>query len=173
MINYYYTCDTYDEMMANPSFFPTGSTIILNSNGAAYNMLAAGFVIKPIAEPGTAAWGTISGNINLQLDLQTQFNTKASSSHAHVIADVTGLQPALNNKSETTHNHNASYEPINSNIQAHILSVHAPTNAQKNSDITLAEIEAKLVGVLTSHSHPGGGGGLSQPEVLKLMTFRI
>lgn len=30
---------------------------------------------------------------------------------------------------------------------------HAPSNAQKNSDITKAEIEAKLTGVIASHSH--------------------
>lgn len=40
---------------------------------------------------------------------------------------------------------------------------HAPSNAQKNSDITKAEIEAKLTGAITSHTHyyagsstPGG-----------------
>ena len=35
----------------------------------------------------------------------------------------------------------------------HSTSTHAPTNAQKNSDITKAEIEAKLTGTITSHSH--------------------
>ncbi len=35
----------------------------------------------------------------------------------------------------------------------HSLSVHAPTDAQKNSDITKAEIEAKLTGNITSHTH--------------------
>jgi len=29
----------------------------------------------------------------------------------------------------------------------------APSNAQKNSDITKAEIEAKLIGEISSHSH--------------------
>lgn len=37
--------------------------------------------------------------------------------------------------------------------KTHALSAHAPSNAQKNSDITKAEIEAKLTGALTSHSH--------------------
>lgn len=36
---------------------------------------------------------------------------------------------------------------------AHSISAHAPSNAQKNSDITKAEIEAKLTGVITSHTH--------------------
>ncbi len=35
----------------------------------------------------------------------------------------------------------------------HALSQHAPANAQKNSDITIYEIEAKLIGNLTSHNH--------------------
>jgi len=35
----------------------------------------------------------------------------------------------------------------------HALSKHAPANAQKNSDITISEIEAKLIGNITSHNH--------------------
>lgn len=61
------------------------------------------------------------------------------------------------------------FEPANSNIQAHVMSVHAPGNAQKNSDITKDEIEAKLIGELTSHTHPGGGGGLTQQQIEGLL----
>ena len=39
----------------------------------------------------------------------------------------------------------------------HATSAHAPTNAQKNSDITKAEIEAKLIGVITTHTHKYAG----------------
>lgn len=42
---------------------------------------------------------------------------------------------------------------------------HAPSNAQKNSDITKEEIEAKLVGEITSHSH-ASSGGLTQAQIL-------
>jgi len=35
----------------------------------------------------------------------------------------------------------------------HSQATHAPSNAQKNSDITKAEIEAKLTGSITSHTH--------------------
>lgn len=38
----------------------------------------------------------------------------------------------------------------------HRNSAHAPSNAQKNSDITKAEIEAKLIGTISSHSHASG-----------------
>jgi len=56
-------------------------------------------------------------------------------------------------------------EPANVNIQAHVNSTHAPASAQVNADITKAEIEAKLTGEITSHTHPGGGGGLSQQQI--------
>lgn len=46
----------------------------------------------------------------------------------------------------------------------HSQAAHAPSNAQKNSNITKAEIEAKLTGELSSHSH-AGGGALSYTEL--------
>ena len=39
----------------------------------------------------------------------------------------------------------------------HSQSAHAPSNAQKNSDITKAEIEAKLTGAITTHTHSYAG----------------
>lgn len=41
-------------------------------------------------------------------------------------------------------------------IDSHLASAHAPSNAQANADITKAEIEAKLTGAIASHSHSGG-----------------
>lgn len=62
-------------------------------------------------------------------------------------------------------NHSHSYEPADSAIQTHIQSTHAPSTAQKNSDITKGEIEAKLIGAITSHSHSGG----ADPFMAKLI----
>ncbi|HBJ75675.1 MAG TPA: hypothetical protein DDY86_09300, partial [Syntrophaceae bacterium] len=42
---------------------------------------------------------------------------------------------------------------------SHSQAAHAPSDAQKNSDISKAEIEAKLTGEISSHTHAGGGGG--------------
>jgi hypothetical protein len=39
----------------------------------------------------------------------------------------------------------------------HSQAPHAPSNAQKNSDITKAEIEARLTGAITSHTHNYAG----------------
>ena len=56
-------------------------------------------------------------------------------------------------------------EPANANIQAHVTAPHAPADAQKNSDITKAEIEAKLTGEVSTHSHAGGSA-----SVLEIVT---
>lgn len=77
--------------------------------------------------------------------------------HTHATGDVTGLNAALDGKSSTSHDHTGVYELANVNIQTHVGSAHAPSNAQKNSDITKAEIEAKLTGEISSHTHAGGG----------------
>ena len=63
-------------------------------------------------------------------------------------------------------------EPANSNIQAHISSTHAPSNAQKNSDITKTEIEAKLTGTISTHTHANSttttNGLMSSSDKVKL-----
>jgi hypothetical protein len=70
------------------------------------------------------------------------------------LSDQTDLDTALDSK-----------EAANANIQAHVISAHAPSNAQKNSDITKAEIEAKLTGEIATHTHAGGG---ADPFLVKL-----
>lgn len=42
---------------------------------------------------------------------------------------------------------------VSSAISTHVSSEHAPTDAQKNEYITKAEIEAKLIGEISSHTH--------------------
>lgn len=96
------------------------------------------------------------------LQVQTALDEKANvgeggGPHTHPISDVTSLQTSLDAKSATTHNHDVTYEAKNTNIQTHVASAHAPSNAQKNSDITKGEIEAKLTGEISTHTHAGGG----------------
>jgi beta-galactosidase beta subunit len=81
----------------------------------------------------------------------------AAGEHTHALSEIVNLVSSL-----------AGKEPANANIQLHIASAHAPATAQKNSDITKAEIEEKLTGEISSHTHAGGGGGLSLPQVLRL-----
>lgn len=116
----------------------------------------------PAGQSG-AAWGGVTGTLSDQTDLQAALDAKAATGHNHdaayaavnhtqAISTVTGLQAALDGKQVA-----GSYEPANANIQAHVAASHAPADAQKNSDITKAEIEAKLTGEISTHTHPGGG----------------
>lgn len=93
----------------------------------------------PAGGGGNPDWGDIGGTLSEQTDLQT----------------------ALDAKSASDHNHSGTYEPANANIQSHVGSSHAPSNAQANADITKAEIEAKLTGEISSHSHASGGGTIT------------
>lgn len=65
-----------------------------------------------------------------------------------------------------THTHD--YEPANANIQTHVTAAHAPAGAQVNADITKAEIEAKLTGPISTHSHTSSGG-LTQQQILRMI----
>jgi hypothetical protein len=147
----------------NASFCLDGSTgkLYAIKDGQVYQI--------PTGAAGGAEWGEIGGTLADQTDLQSALNGKAANDHNHNSAyaalnhnhDGT-YAPAEHNHdsaySAVGHNHDAAYEPKNANIQAHVVSAHAPSNAQKNSDITKGEIEAKLTGEISSHSHAGGGG---------------
>lgn len=51
----------------------------------------------------------------------------------------------------------------------HSQSAHAPANAQKNSDITKSEIEAKLTGDITSHTHSNLMEGVEEEDLDNLL----
>lgn len=53
---------------------------------------------NPSASGGSAEWGGIAGNIAAQTDLASTLDNKCPYVHGHGIADVSGLQLALNGK---------------------------------------------------------------------------
>jgi hypothetical protein len=121
-------------------------------------------VTNPIVPDANKSSSDLVGLINTKAPLNHTHNTTAGS-HTHVPSDVTGtaaIVSQLNAKADASHTHAGVYEAANSNIQTHVGSSHAPSNAQKNSDITKAEIEAKLTGELTSHSHASSGLALGE-----------
>lgn len=102
-------------------------------------------------------------------NLVTDLAGKALSVHTHAESDVSNLVTDLAGKANVSHTHSESQvtnlvtdlagkEPANANIQAHVTSAHAPANAQKNSDILQAEIEARLTGQITTHTHAAPAG---------------
>lgn len=118
------------------------------------------------------------GSTAMSTGVSNALSTKASVGHTHPQADVTNLVSTLaalsaqiSTKAAGTHTHD--YEPANANIQTHIASAHAPSNAQKNSDILKAEIEAVLTGQIASHSHAGGGGGGGIPSTWATLSTHV
>lgn len=103
----------------------------------------------PAGPPGASVWGTITGTLSDQTDLQTALNGKsatshqhfatyASLSHAHIVGDTTGLQTALDAKSETAHQHFAVYSSL--------------SHAHAQADVT--NLSTDLAGKSdTSHQH--------------------
>jgi len=79
--------------------------------------------------------------------------------------DLSGLQPKETGKGLSTNDLTDILKGYYDAGYFHSLVAHAPLDAQKNSDITKAEIEAKLTGEIFSHTHAGGGGGLSQQQI--------
>lgn len=83
---------------------------------------------------------------------------------SHPASMITGLHTVatsgdyndLNNKPSIPTVTNDLTNELKANYDAaytHSTSAHAPSNAQKNSDITKSEIEAKLTGNVTTHTH--------------------
>jgi hypothetical protein len=54
---------------------------------------------------GGGAWGSITGTLADQTDLQSALDGKSATGHTHAQADVTGLTAALAGKSDTGHTH--------------------------------------------------------------------
>lgn len=76
--------------------------------------------------------------------------------------DIDAIDELLNGKADVDHeihlvlgeeNTNAFYGDKGKVAYDHSQADHAPIDAQKNSDITKEEIEAKLTGEITSHTH--------------------
>lgn len=100
------------------------------------------------------AWNVATKQyVDYQIDsVDTLLEGKANTSHVHGWTELTGkpstFTPTLGTTSST-----AFRGDYGNTAYTHSQVAHAPSSAQKNSDITKAEIEAKLIGVITSHTH--------------------
>jgi hypothetical protein len=74
---------------------------------------------------GVTSWGTITGTL----------------------ANQTDLNNALSGKAATSHTHAGTYEPADAAIQAHLASAHAPANAEQNvnADWNAASGDAQIL----------------------------
>lgn len=80
------------------TFTPSAKGVVPPSGGGGTFLRADGSWAVPATDVGSVAWGAITGTISAQADLSAALAGKAPAAHNHVIADVTGLQPALDAK---------------------------------------------------------------------------
>lgn len=97
-------------------------------------------------------------NTNIQAHVSSTSNPHSVTKTQVGLANVDNTSDAGKPVSTATQTALNAKEPANANIQAHVVSAHAPANAQKNSDILKSEIEAVLTGQIASHTHAGSGG---------------
>jgi hypothetical protein len=122
---------------------PGSNALLIDDEG---NLLVKKITAVEGGTPGSASWGGIGGTLSAQTDLQGALDAKLATGHT----------------SDFNHSllHGNSLDHSNSSDHA------AGSDNQNLGDITKEQIEAKLTGEIATHTHAGGGGGLSQPQVM-------
>jgi len=149
--------------------FTGADKIIINQAGATKRISAADFLIDQLVlgETSSSAYRGDRGKIAYDHTLATHAPIDAQKN-----SDITKNEIELKLLGEiTSHTHpwNPAYLGETSDTAfrgdhgalayAHSQADHAPSNAQPCNEITKEEIEAKLTGEITSHSHESSGGG--------------
>ena len=109
--------------------------------------------------PNEKVWVT---NIVVKEDIYSAIEKKAdkstltahtSDTTSHITATERNTWNSKSNLALGTTSTTAYRGDYGNTAYTHSQTAHAPSNAQKNSDITKSEIEAKLIGDITTHSH--------------------
>lgn len=101
-------------------------------------------------------------NDKIQVDIKEVDEKVSTHNHDDKYYTESEIDTKLANKADKEHgthltlgtgSENAFRGDYGNTAYNHSQAAHAPSNAQKNSDITKAEIEAKLTGTISSHTH--------------------
>lgn len=136
---------------ANPNAHNQASNTINAMTGYAKAEAAA-------AISATDSLNTAIGKLEKALDGKQAAGSYAPASHTsdttvHITASERNAWNAKSNLALGTTSSTAFRGDQGLIAYNHSQAAHAPADAQKNSDITKAEIEAKLTGAITSHTH--------------------
>lgn len=82
-----------------------GAILIRPADGLMYIWYGGAWGAVTGGGGGSSAWGSITGTLSSQTDLQAALNAKAASVHTHAESDVTGLAASLAAKASTSHTH--------------------------------------------------------------------
>ena len=136
---------------ANPNAHNQASNTITAMTGYAKASAAA-------AIADTDSLNVAIGKLEKALDGKQAAGSYAPASHTsdttlHITASERNAWNAKSNLALGTTSSTAFRGDQGLTAYNHSQAAHAPANAQKNSDITKAEIEAKLTGNITTHTH--------------------
>lgn len=115
--------------------------------------LGTGVILPISGSGGSVTWENLTGKPS----------TFTPSSHSHSKSDITDFPTIPTVSNDLTNALKANYD----SAYTHSTSAHAPSTAQKNSDITKEEIEAKLTGEISSHSHANSGQSEKKWRLIK------
>ena len=121
----------------------------------------ASYPTAGIAVSTGTAWGTSLTDNHSNWDTAYGWGNHASQNYFDKDTDTLDAIPDGTTYKLISNTNKTHYDTAYTHSQA----AHAPSNAQANADITKAEIEAKLTGVISSHSHSGGGLGYARELV--------
>lgn len=119
--------------------------------------LGTGVILPISGSGGSVAWESVTGKPA----------TFTPSSHSHSKSDITDFPTIPTVSNDLTNALKANYD----SAYTHSTSAHAPSTAQKNSDITKEEIEAKLTGEISTHSHANSGQSEKKWRLIKEVTL--
>ncbi len=143
-------CTKVDECLNIPT--ANGSYVLKILNG----------VKSWIAATAGATWGSITGTLSNQTDLQNALNGKSNTGHSHIISDVTGLQTALDSKAATLHTHTISDV---TGLATAITT--AETNAKAYADTLVVGLIDDRGNYTPSGNYPSSGGSGTLGAILK------
>lgn len=115
--------------------------------------LGTGVILPISGSGGSVTWENLTGKPS----------TFTPSSHSHSKSDITDFPTIPTVSNDLTNALKANYD----SAYTHSTSAHAPSTAQKNSDITKEEIEAKLTGEISTHSHANSGQSEKKWRLIK------
>lgn len=114
--------------------------------------------LDKITEDKINSWDNKVDSIPADYVTETELNSKGYITEHQ---DISGKVDKVQGKGLSTNDLTNALRTNYDSAYTHSTSAHAPSTAQKNSDITKEEIEAKLTGEISSHSHansvPTGG----------------
>lgn len=145
---FYFKTDTEEPRVERTVRYLTSNNTVAYTPTSDYNPSTKKYVddrVAGLVNSAPAALDTLK-ELSTALGDDPNFATTMTTALGNKVDKVDGKALSTNDLTdELKANYDAAY--------THSKSAHAPSNAQKNSDITKAEIEAKLIGDVTTHTH--------------------